>query len=181
MTQPQERAGYWYGAEQAAPSALLDLLRQYREAEQGMRRRTRVSMNMGETDLAAVRHLLAAQRHHHEMTAGELADRLQISTASTTALIDRLVRRGHAKREQHPGDRRSTRVVPTIATDDDVRATLGSMHRGIIAVAESMTPEEASAVSRFLTGMIEAVSAVEPSGSTSRGADASEATSSGGV
>jgi len=161
MPDPQERAGYWYGADSAVTSTgVLEMLRRYREAEQAMRRRTRTSMGMGETDMIAVRHLLLAQRQNRDLTAGDLAGLLQISTASTTALIDRLERSGHARRERHPRDRRSTRVVATIATDDDVRATLGAMHRDMLAVADSLTPAEAAVVAWFLTGMIDAVSAV---------------------
>lgn len=162
MADPQARAGYWYGADNAASSTgVLEMLRRYREAEQAMRRRTRASMGMGETDMLAIRHLLLAQRQHRELTAGDLAGLLQISTASTTALIDRLERSGHARRERHPEDRRSTRVIATTATDDDVRATLGSMHRGMLAVADSLSPAEAEVVARFLAGMIDAVAAVD--------------------
>lgn len=162
MADPQARAGYWYGAENAASSTgVLEMLRRYREAEQSMRRRTRASMGMGETDMLAVRHLLLAQRQDRDLTAGDLAGLLQISTASTTALIDRLERSGHARRERHPQDRRSTRVVATVATDDDVRATLGAMHRNMLAVADALSPDEAEVVARFLAGMIGAVAAVD--------------------
>jgi DNA-binding MarR family transcriptional regulator len=162
MPESQERAGYWYGAESATTSTgVLEMLRRYRDAEQAMRRRTRASMGMGETDMIAVRHLLLAQRQHRDLTAGDLAGLLQISTASTTALIDRLERSGHVRRERHPQDRRSTRVVATIATDDEVRATLGAMHRNMMAVAEALSPADAEVVARFLTGMIDAVAAVD--------------------
>lgn len=179
MPESQERAGYWYGADSATTSTeVLEALRRYREAEQAMRRRTRASMGMGETDMIAVRHLLLARRQHRDLTAGDLAGLLQISTASTTALIDRLERSGHVRRERHPQDRRSTRVVATTATDEEVRATLGLMHRNMMAVAEGLSPTEAEVVARFLTGMIDAVAAVDAgpmaaSGDSTDSADAS--------
>ncbi|WP_431031165.1 MarR family winged helix-turn-helix transcriptional regulator [Plantibacter sp. RU18] len=176
MPESQERAGYWYGADAATTSTgVLEALRRYREAEQAMRRRTRASMGMGETDMIVVRHLLLARRQHRDLTAGDLAGLLQISTASTTALIDRLERSGHVRRERHPQDRRSTRVVATIATDDEVRATLGAMHRNMMAVAEALSPAEAEVVARFLTGMVDAVAAVDvgPIADSSDSADSS--------
>ena len=56
--------GYWYGDDGSHRDAVqvLEALRAYRAAETAMRRRTRDSMGMGETDLLALRHLLEATR-----------------------------------------------------------------------------------------------------------------------
>jgi hypothetical protein len=48
-------------------------------------------------------------------------------------------------------------IVPTTATDSEVRATLGDMHRKMMAVAESLSAEEARTVVRFLRRMSEAI------------------------
>ena len=65
-----EASGYWFPDDDATQRgvAVLNALRRYRAAETAMRRRTRDSMGMGETDLLAVRFLLQAQRSG---TAGE--------------------------------------------------------------------------------------------------------------
>jgi len=47
------------------------------------------------------------------MTLGELARELGISPSTVTRNVDRLVERGLVRRERHPGDRRSFRVVLT--------------------------------------------------------------------
>jgi DNA-binding MarR family transcriptional regulator len=46
------------------------------------------------------------------MTAGRLAELTGLTTGAITGLIDRLERRGYARRERHPSDRRSVIVRP---------------------------------------------------------------------
>ena len=154
-----ESSGYWYepDATRIGSVDVLNLLRRYRAADQEMRRRTRESMGMGETDLLALRYVLKAEREGALLTPGMLAKRIGISTASTTVLIDRLERSGHLARRPHPTDRRSLVVVSTTGSDAEVRQTLGRMHHAMIDVADSLDPDELRAVARFLAGMIDAV------------------------
>lgn len=158
-----ESSGYWYepDATRIGSVDVLNLLRRYRAADQEMRRRTRDSMGMGETDLLALRYVLKAEREGALLTPGMLAKRIGISTASTTVLIDRLERSGHLARRPHPTDRRSLVVVSTTGSDAEVRETLGRMHRAMIDVADSLDLDELRAVARFLAGMIDAVALAE--------------------
>ncbi len=48
------------------------------------------------------------------MTAGRLAELTGLTTGAITGLVDRLERRGYARRERHPTDRRSVIVQPLI-------------------------------------------------------------------
>ncbi|SFR79438.1 DNA-binding transcriptional regulator, MarR family [Agromyces sp. CF514] len=154
----KQSSGYWYPSGHAAENVdVLNLLRRYRNAEAAMRVRTRADMGMGETDLLALRYLLRAQREGRPMVQRDLANLLGISAASTTALVDRLAKSGHVAREPHPTDGRAVIVVPTVDTDQEVRATLGAMHRRMIAVVDELEPEEISTIARFLTGMLVAV------------------------
>lgn len=148
-------SGYWYGPDGSldTPAALLQALRDYRTAEVATRRSTRDSMGMGETDLLALRYLLRAAVTGQQAGPKDLSRVLGITTASTTSLIDRLVASGHVRREPHPTDRRSLVIVPTVATDSEVRATLGHMHQRMMEVAESMSTEDARAVITFLRRM----------------------------
>lgn len=149
---------YWY-AKGHAPSAVdvLNLLRRYRAAETAMRARTRSSMHMNETDLLALRHLLRAQQRGELVRQRDLSQLLDISSASVTALVDRLERSGHVERTPHPSDRRSIVVVASAASDREVRETLGDMHQRMIAVVDGMTPDQLAAVAMFLDGMVSAV------------------------
>ncbi|GAA2171224.1 hypothetical protein GCM10009846_04410 [Agrococcus versicolor] len=153
-----EATGYWYPDRDGASTVdVLNLLRRYRAAESRMRARTRSSMEMGETDLLALRTLLAAQRTGALVRQRDLAKVLSITSASVTVLVDRLERSGHVERRAHPTDRRSTIVVPTTATEHEVRETLGAMHRRMIEVVDDLTAAELEVVARFLSGMAAAV------------------------
>lgn len=157
-----DASGYWYPEHGDASSVdVLMLMRRYRAAETALRQRTRSSMGMGETDLLALRLLLEAERRGKSLRQGELAAALRMAPASVTALVDRLERSGHVRREPHPEDRRAVIIVPTTDTDDEVRATLGEMHRRMVDVVDAMAPDERDVVARFLTGMIAAVDAVD--------------------
>jgi DNA-binding MarR family transcriptional regulator len=161
----QAAGGYWYTLDEDAaptPVSVLNALRRYRSAEQEMRRRTRSAMGMGETDLIAVRYLLGAQRVGRVVTAKDLAQHLEISSASTTVLIDRLVRSGHVTRDRHPSDRRAVVVHATVGSDREVRATFGRMHDAMLDIAASLDPDELRAVRAFLERMRAAVDEAGP-------------------
>ena len=63
---------------------------------------------MNPTDLESL-DILA---RHGPMTAGRLAELTGLTTGAITGLVDRLERRGYARRESHPTDRRSVLVRP---------------------------------------------------------------------
>ncbi len=158
-----EASGYWFPDDDATQRgvAVLNALRRYRAAEAAMRRRTRDSMGMGETDLLAVRFLLQAQRAGRMVSPKDLSAYLKISSASTTILIDRLVKSNHVRRDKHPTDRRALVITPTTETDAEVRATLGVMHRRMMSVAEGLSAEDARVVGVFLDRMRTAVDEVD--------------------
>ena len=62
-------------------------------------------MGLKETDFSAMALLM-----RRPMGPTELARALHITTASATAMVDRLVRAGHVVREPHPEDRRRMTV-----------------------------------------------------------------------
>ncbi|BCW34215.1 hypothetical protein StoSoilA2_02710 [Arthrobacter sp. StoSoilA2] len=156
--------GYWYGkdpGQKALAVDVLNALRVYRVSEQAMRRRTRSAMGMGEKDLLALRYLFEAEAAGKVMKPKDLGDRLGITSASMTTLIDRLVESGHIRREPHPSDRRALILRPTAGSDQEVRHTLGGMHRRILDVASALSPEEARVVMDFLEHMRQAVDTID--------------------
>jgi len=153
---------YWYGEEpvgrRSRSKAVLEALRIYRAAEVAMRRRTRDSMSMGENELLVLRYLLRDTTGH--VRPGELTRYLGLSTASTTALLDRLERSGHIVRVANPADRRSLFVQSTPRADAEVRQTLGMMHDRMLAAVIDMSPEDSATVVGFLRRMSDAVDGV---------------------
>jgi len=155
--------GYWYPPLEGVhpgPVDVLNALREFRTSESAMRRRTRSSISMGETDLLALRYLLDAQAAGVGIRPTELAARLGITSASMTSLVDRLVAAGHVSREPHPSDRRAVILRPTPGADEEVRHNLNQMHKRMLEAAEELSPEEIKAVMHFLMRMREAVDAV---------------------
>jgi DNA-binding MarR family transcriptional regulator len=157
-------SGYWYGDTDAERGVkVLNSLRRYRAAESEMRRRTRTSMKMGETDLEAIRYLLRAQKRDEPVSAKDLAEHLGITTASTSVLVNRLVASGHLERHPHPTDRRGVLITTTGSSDVEVRATLDGMHARMIVIAESLDPARAEAITEFLDAMAEALDVIDHS------------------
>ena len=159
-------AHYWYrdgdDDRQRRAVDVLQAFRLYRAAELAMRRRTRESMAMGENELLVLRYLLKAQGEDRLVSPSELARYLAVSTASTTAIIDRLEKSGHIVRQPHPTDRRSIHVIATEKSDREVRDTLGPMHARMMDAVRDMTPDEARIVVECLSRLQDAVDQVSP-------------------
>lgn len=157
---------YWYSADEEdrrrRAVEVLQAFRVYRAAEIAMRRRTRESMSMGENELLVLRYLLKASGEGRSVSPSELTRYLGVSTASMTAIIDRLEKSGHVTRVPHPSDRRSILVVATAESDREVRATLGKMHERMMAAVIDMTPEESEIVIACLARLQDAVDQVDP-------------------
>ncbi|MCU1447437.1 MarR family transcriptional regulator [Cryobacterium sp.] len=146
-----------------APHAaeVIATLLDYRLAEEAMRRRTRDSMRMGTMDLQAIRFLLKAQGEQRIVSGRNLADHLGMTSASVTALLDRLTKSGHVQRTPHPTNRRSNMVTATTGSEDEVRQTLGAMHGRMIETAKALSAEDAALIAQFLESMTAAVDSID--------------------
>ena len=96
------------------------------------------------------------------VTPAEISRYLGVSTASMTAIVDRLEKSNHVRRGPHPSDKRSIIVTPTVDTDDEVRRTLGAMHSRMLDAVIDMSPEETRVVIDCLARLQAAVDQVEP-------------------
>jgi DNA-binding MarR family transcriptional regulator len=145
-----EAPGYWYGQSRASGTDVLNALRRYRSSELGAQRRAREALGLGENALLALRMLIEADRLGRTVNAKELAEHLGITAASTSALVDRLVRSGHLERRPDPIDRRGvilTATGPEMLATQDVIEELDAIMRD---AAGRLTPEDASVVIAFL-------------------------------
>lgn len=137
---------------------VLESLRRFRAADSAMRHRTQAEMEMNETDLLAIRHLIAAEARGAAVSPKELSQVLGISSAATAKLLSRLVGSGHIRREPHPRDRRAQVLHATPGAHQEVRATLSAMHGRMLDVAEGLTGTQQKAVIHFLDTLSVAVS-----------------------
>ncbi len=104
-------------------------------------------LKLGETDLAALDALTSSPA---PMGPVELSHRLHISSASATALVDRLESAGHVRRDSHPSDRRRIVLHASDSARAEVRATLAPLLHPLARITERLDPDEARTVLTFL-------------------------------
>ena len=109
------------------------------------------AMGHGLSEVMALYHLA-----NEPLSAGALADRVGLSTGSTTALVDRLVSQGLAARKRHPTDRRAVLVE---LTPGGHARTFAHMQPFIVAVehlCQSLPTDDRAVVVGFL-GALEGI------------------------
>lgn len=149
-TESSRSDGYWYDRSDPSSLDVLEAVRRHRDAEALMRRRMRDDMDMGDTDVAALRWIIREERIGRFATSAALARELSITTAATTKLVGRLVASGYLARSRHPTDRRLVLLTPLPGAHERLRRTLGPMHDRMLELAVSLTPTEREAVVDFL-------------------------------
>jgi DNA-binding MarR family transcriptional regulator len=109
------------------------------------------------TDLRALICLLDAARAGTAATPGWLGAQLNLNSAGTTALLDRLERLGMVRRTRDEQDRR--RVLLTVQEQAVVlgETFFGPLIGELVGMLEEFTPGEVAAVQRFLGGVAELV------------------------
>ena len=79
------------------------------------------------------------------ISPNQIADRMIISRASVTSLLDSLEKRGYARRRQHPSDRRMIWVEPTdlgLKIADDFRPIVHSHEKTWLGVLNEIEQEQ---------------------------------------
>ncbi|MEV6693007.1 MarR family transcriptional regulator [Micromonospora sp. NPDC051196] len=105
------------------------------------------------TDLQALIAVMDAELSGEPITPGKLAEHLDLSSGSVTALIDRLERAGHLRRDRDTTDRRKVLLhyaEQGASVARDFFRPLGERTDGVMA---EFRDEELEVVYRFLTAM----------------------------
>lgn len=126
----------------------LALMRQSASIVAGLARSAGLAVN----DTAALRALdiLAPG----DLTAGTLAERLGLSTAATTGLVDRLERAGLAQRSPDPGDRRRVLISLTPHARTFGEEYLAPFHRQVVTAAAPLPEDHLLAIRAFLAALV---------------------------
>lgn len=133
----------------------LTALRRLLRADARLRHVVARRAGLGVSELVALEHLSG-----EPLGPAEVARRLDVSTAASTGIVDRLVSRGHAERRPHPGDRRRTDVHLTDSGRAELVAHLRPMFQALDALDRRFSPEERAVVERYLEGAVAALEAV---------------------
>jgi DNA-binding MarR family transcriptional regulator len=134
----------------------------FRRADAACHQRVRSVMGMGDNELRLVQYVLLAHREGREVKPTEIARHLGISSASTTALLDRLERGGSLERLSHPTDRRSILIAPTREVEAGLSATVEEYSRRLARLTAELSDDERAAVERFLGALTEAADSIAP-------------------
>lgn len=112
---------------------------------------------MYSSDFRALLHIHTAQESGHQLTAGELAQLMSLSSGAVTYLVERLVSAGLVQRESDPNDRRKVllrRSAQGAVVTKDFFGPVGS----VAAVALSdFEDEEIDTANRVLDRMLRAL------------------------
>jgi DNA-binding MarR family transcriptional regulator len=132
-------------------SALDELIQAAAAVEPAVARRAGLSTS----ELQALRHLVQGSRG-----PVELSHLLGVTSAASSGVVDRLAARGHVQRLPHPDDGRRTQVQVTGSGRQELDALLEPMQARLADVDAGLDEDERAVVSRYLTGVTEALRSV---------------------
>ncbi|RKQ33137.1 MarR family winged helix-turn-helix transcriptional regulator [Kocuria tytonis] len=136
-------SGSWHGDAGPQSRALRRVITLNQEIGYQVRR----IMGLKDTDYTAMALLM-----RQPMGPTELARALHITTASATAMVDRLVRAGHVVREPHEADRRRMTVRALDGSKDQVAGHVVPMIHMVEDELATLDDAGRGAVLQFLTG-----------------------------
>ena len=145
--------------EPRTPSDAAVALRDLMDAGTLLRHVVSRRAGLSESELTALDHL-----SRDPLGPAEVARLLDVSTAASTGIVDRLVDRGHAERRAHPADRRRVEVHLTESGRAELIEQLTPMFVGLARLDASFSAEELVVVERYLRGAIAALEAVSRPG-----------------
>jgi DNA-binding MarR family transcriptional regulator len=104
-------------------------------------------LGINRTDLRCLDELLSAG----ELSPARLAERLRLTTGSTTTLLDRLERAGYVTRSPDLRDRRKVVVRPTPQAVERAQSLYGPVATEGAQALSEFTPDELRTVLRYLS------------------------------
>jgi DNA-binding MarR family transcriptional regulator len=108
---------------------------------------------LGRTDVRALVAVMDAARRGDAVTAGSLGAAVELSSASVTALVDRLERAGHLRRVRDAEDRRRVVLEMSDAAMAAGAEFFGGLQRDLVAAMAAYSDAELDVVRRFLEDM----------------------------
>lgn len=135
---------------------LVDLLRAFNlEADRFVEVFTRAH-GLHRTDLNAVAYIWRAAEEDEPLTPGELARKLRLSPAATTALLDRLAKAGHVERRHDTTDRRRVHLLMQPSARALALAFFTPLGRHMKKVFEEFDEQELATAARVIQGVLRA-------------------------
>lgn len=108
---------------------------------------------LGRTDVRAMVAIMDAARRGEALSAGALGRAVDLSSASVTALVDRLEKAGHVRRVRDPADRRRVALEMSASAMAAGGHFFGGLNRDLLAAMSDYSEDELAVVRRFLEQM----------------------------
>ncbi len=135
---------------------------------------------MHRTDLNALTTVIDAQREGRTITPGVLGAKLSLSSAATTALVDRLGKVGHMVRARSETDRRQVQLEITESARTTGAEIFSPMVEELIKVVSRHSADEVELLSTFMAELRDAmIRAREQAAGQERNSAGSAAASNG--
>ena len=112
---------------------------------------------LGRTDVRAMVAIMDAARRGEALTAGALGRAVDLSSASVTALVDRLERAGHVRRVRDPQDRRRVALEMSESAMAAGARFFGGLQQDLVGAMAGYADDELAVVRRFLTEMTDVI------------------------
>jgi len=112
---------------------------------------------LNRTDVRALVAIMDAARRGEALTAGQLGEAVDLRSASVTALVDRLEKVGHVRRERDPEDRRRVALQISESAMAAGGEHFGGLARDLVAAMGAYSDDELTVVRRFLTEMTDVI------------------------
>jgi DNA-binding MarR family transcriptional regulator len=113
------------------------------------------------TDLQALLHIMVAETAGEPLNSSQLRERIDISNAAITYLVDRVKSAGHVRREAHPTDRRKSLLRLEENAMALGREFFGPLGAHLHSALADLPDDDLLAAHRVLTAMAGAMSTFE--------------------
>lgn len=140
---------------------LVRALRDYTEVAERVVERSGAAHGLHRTDMRTLSLLMRRQAEGLVTTPSDLSRILGLSSASTTALVDRMVGHGHAERERSERDRRSVSIVHTESAAVDGRSVFTPIAQHTMRWMADFSEEELDTATRVLRAATQAMADAE--------------------
>jgi DNA-binding MarR family transcriptional regulator len=108
-------------------------------------------------DFRALLHIMVAETAGEPISSGELRQRMGLSGAAVTYLVDRMIESGHLRRESHPADRRKVILRYSQPGLDIARSFFVPLGVHTRAAMTDLPDADLSAAHRVITALIDAM------------------------
>jgi DNA-binding MarR family transcriptional regulator len=112
---------------------------------------------LGTSDFRALLHILVAETSGAPLTSGELRQKMGLSAAAITYLVERMINSGHIRRDTHAEDRRKVILRYSDPGLDTARSFFTPLGVHTRAALDELPDADLAAAHRVFTALISAM------------------------